>query len=118
MGRKMFVYGTLKRAYSAAHIMPNSIFVKEATTTPHYRLFSAGPFPCLKKSPEEGRSIRGEIFDVDDRDLPRLDTYEGVAHGLFSRGPISIQDMDEPVEAYFYGGVMEDRFDIGESWEG
>ena len=114
MSNLIFVYGTLKRGYSNNILLASCPFIGQAITKPHYRLYDCGPYPCLIKD-EHGRAIRGEIYEVDDAVLRRLDRLEGVPF-LYQRGEIELQNFQGPVIAYFYQQDVSEFVDSGEAW--
>jgi gamma-glutamylcyclotransferase (GGCT)/AIG2-like uncharacterized protein YtfP len=80
---KLFVYGTLKRAGVANHLLTSMgmKFAGEATTFGH--LYSLGAYPVLIPSDGKGL-VQGELFSIprvkDEEILARLDQYEGSAY--------------------------------------
>ncbi len=118
----LFVYGTLKRGFCRAHFLAGQSFLGEARTLPKYRMSNCGTYPGLKPGPNDGRSIVGEVWSVDDACLVRLDQEEGVAEGLYSRSPIELaHPLPESVaatlvEAYFYGPSVAGFPDCGDRW--
>jgi gamma-glutamylcyclotransferase (GGCT)/AIG2-like uncharacterized protein YtfP len=64
-------------------------------------LFNLGHYPGLVHCESAGRSVLGELYRIETRLLRRLDQVEG-APTVFRLGPILIEDVDEPVYAYFY----------------
>ena len=93
MKHRLFVYGTLKRGQGRSALLAGQTFLGEARTEPHYRLYSNGAFPCLVEA-EDGVSIQGELWKVDDACLVRLDAVEGVDGGLFERRLGGTRDAD------------------------
>ena len=64
---KLFVYGTLKLEPEDTHyIIAN--------------MWNVGQFPCVKLDKAERSIVRGQLLDVTDKDLQKLDRYEGVPH--------------------------------------
>jgi gamma-glutamylaminecyclotransferase len=79
----VFVYGTLKRHGGAwEYFLINQKFVGEATSVNKFIVLGGG-FPVALYTKEEA-PIRGEIYEVDDETVERLDGYEGEGH-LFKR---------------------------------
>ena len=91
----LFVYGTLKRGFSNHAMLAGQEFVGAARTLPRYRLLDHGPHPCLVEAVQAGRSIGGEIWNVDAATLDRLDEFEEVDH-LFSRREIAPLTLPRP----------------------
>jgi gamma-glutamylcyclotransferase (GGCT)/AIG2-like uncharacterized protein YtfP len=57
---------------------------------------------------EEGSSVWGVVFCVSDRDLLRLDRFEGVAVNAYRRGMIELRKRDgQPVNAWTYFAIPE-----------
>jgi Uncharacterized conserved protein len=102
----IFVYGTLKRQGGAwGFYLGSQRFVGEATTVNKFHMLDGG-FPVALWT-KETAPIRGEVYEVDDEALVRLDGYEGEGH-MFKRQHQSIQcDNGEKVTAQMYFGVPE-----------
>ena len=117
MTTRLFIYGTLKRGCSNHHYMAGQRFVEVAKTEPLYRLVSMGSYPGMVSS-EPGRSIEGEIWDVDDACLRRLDVLEGIDEGeyTYEMVPLLPPFDGETVHGYRYLRPVEDRPDIGSVW--
>ena len=114
----IFVYGTLKRGDVRSRALAGQTFLGECRTQPLYRLWDCGDYPALTQAGENGRSIEGELYDVDAECLSRLDDVEGVDDGLYSRDVVRLlppRDRQR-VEAYFYRLPVEGLPDCGERW--
>lgn len=111
----IFVYGTLKRGGLNHGHLRGQRFAGCARTRPEFRLYELDGFPGLVPTPEDGRSIQGEIWEVDLPCLARLDEFEGVGAGLYAREPIGLLPPDDshPVEAYLFLGSVAGRRDLG-----
>lgn len=70
---KVFVYGTLR-----AEAKNPALFRMHGMT-----MYDAGRFPVAGES--RYYTIIGQILEVDDKELARLDWYEGVERGLYVR---------------------------------
>lgn len=81
MTHKVFVYGTLKRAHRNHFLLEQATFVGDGQTVGQFRLFHAG-FPVLRPRAKHGEvcrynaRVRGEVYEVDDETLHRLDRLE------------------------------------------
>ncbi len=115
----IFVYGTLKRHDCRHYLLKDSIYLGEAVTEPHYRLYNLGSYPGLIEVAKGfGISIEGELYAVTPECLFRLDEEEGVAEQLYERKEISCLSPHREVdsESYFHLGDVSEANDIGESW--
>ena len=113
----IFVYGTLKRGDCRAWALRGQRFVGEARSRPEYRMYNVGTFPGLVRS-SGGLSIQGELWQVDAACLKILDEVEGLAQGLYTREPITLQPPHDglDVEAYFYARSTHGMRDCGAVW--
>lgn len=109
----LFVYGTLKTGGRANDLISDQKFVRAAKTTPHYSLYKLGWFPGLKKIGTN--QIEGEIWQIDESRLPRLDAFEGHPT-LFKRTRIELEDNDLEVYGYLYNGRIEEEMNCGTNW--
>ena len=101
----IFVYGTLKRGFKNNSVLTglNSTYIKPAETIKPYPMFDLGDgFPYLQDEPGKGKSITGEIWDIEDKDMVHLDRFEGVPT-LYKKGTIEvyINGEIERVACYF-----------------
>ncbi|XP_052742835.1 putative gamma-glutamylcyclotransferase CG2811 isoform X2 [Bicyclus anynana] len=83
MTHKVFVYGTLKRNEPNHHWLTNpdhgsGKFLAEGTTKSKYPLIIGTKYniPFLLHSPGDGHHVRGEVYEVDDTMLSKLDILE------------------------------------------
>ena len=65
-------------------------FVGEARTEPGFRLHQLDGYPGMVEAAEGGRSIEGELWEVDGAALARLDELEGTESGLYVRVPLRL----------------------------
>lgn len=115
----LFVYGTLKRGDVRAPLLDGQVFVCEAKTAACYRLFNVGTYPALTEASPlglSGRSIHGELWQVDHACLERLDEEEGVDEGLYERRLIELDGNHPQAESYFYLHTVKGMGDCGERW--
>ena len=71
----IFVYGTLKRGHGNHHLLETATFLGVAVTAPEFTMLRLGGFPGIVRSGET--EIKGELYEVDDATLRRLDRLEG-----------------------------------------
>ncbi len=114
----LFVYGTLKRGCKNHRQLAGQTFLAEARTGPGYRLHDLGDFPCLVPHPDDTQGVKGELWRVDEAALERLDVFEGVNHGLYSRESVELAEpSSEPVaESYLYQLDITGRAEIVGDW--
>jgi gamma-glutamylcyclotransferase len=62
---------------------------------------------------QEGSSVWGVVFSVNEYDLPRLDNHEGVPKGRYSRGTLKVHKQNgEAVETEAYFAVRQREQDF------
>ncbi len=71
----VFVYGTLLRGESNAHLLAKAQYLGCAHTRPGFELVDLGPYPAM--TPGGNSSVVGEVYAVDSRTLATLDRLEG-----------------------------------------
>ncbi|XP_069364110.1 putative gamma-glutamylcyclotransferase CG2811 isoform X2 [Maniola hyperantus] len=83
MTHKVFVYGTLKRNEPNHHWLTNpehgvGKFIAEGATKTKYPLIIGTKYniPFLLYSPGDGHYVKGEVYEVDDTMLGKLDILE------------------------------------------
>lgn len=108
---KLFVYGTLKQGFCNFGINGGTRIAGDYVTVQPYGLFIVGDegLPWLVDCPTPGMTVRGELYQVDEKALVRMDQLEQVDDpGWYSRHIIKVCDMARPdtsvVEAYVYFG--------------
>lgn len=72
---KLFTYGSLMRGESNAHWMEGASWLRNTSTLPHYLLLDMGGYPALVDG--GAQSVVGELYEVDDSLIARLDRLEG-----------------------------------------
>ena len=77
---RVFVYGTLKRGYTNNRLISNATFIGKAKTVSNWIMIGnhlAFPY-VLRRDHENGSQIKGEVYEVDQEGLKKLDLLEGV----------------------------------------
>ncbi len=97
----LFVYGTLQRGQRNHPLLSGQKLIGEARTLPRYHLHDAGAYPCLVHAPACGVSVQGELWQIEEALLPRLDALEESPR-LFAREAVLLDGVARPVSAYFY----------------
>jgi gamma-glutamylcyclotransferase (GGCT)/AIG2-like uncharacterized protein YtfP len=84
----VFVYGTLRRGGAGAMSIrfPDSKFIAEAKVTGS--LYDLGAYPGLLLN-ESSSPVIGEVYEVDDELLTKLDEFEASSHYLRKQVEIS-----------------------------
>jgi gamma-glutamylaminecyclotransferase len=86
---RVFVYGSLQRGEANHRMMADARFIARAHTRPAFDLFDLGSFPAMATN---GRTaISGELYDLDDQVLERLDVFEGCPR-LYQREFVALAD--------------------------
>lgn len=118
MSTLLFVYGTLKRGGVNHGQLAGEKFVAPAQARPGYRLYDVGGFPGLVPDPAATFSLAGELWEVSDTALARLDAFEGVPEGLYRREPLPLAPPFEHrrAEGYIYARSVAGLPDLGAEW--
>ena len=113
---KIFVYGSLKRGKQRHGFLEKQVFIKEIVTKPIYRLYNLGSFPAMVED-ENGITIKGELWDVDEKCLEFLDFIE--AHPVFfERKQVQlIEEIDAQAYLFNRNWMALECTDCGESWQ-
>ncbi len=94
----VFVYGTLKRGKRAHSLLSWAKFVGEGTVS-GYEMYIVRDYPGIVRG--EGK-VRGEVYEVDEETLKKLDEYEGVPFYYERVEETTELDSGERVRAYLY----------------
>ena len=89
---RLFVYGTLMKGEHHHDVLKEARFVGLSETRPEYELVQIDYYPAL--IPGGSLRIIGELYEVDDALLARLDELEEVPH-YYVRERISLADGSE-----------------------
>lgn len=73
---RVFVYGSLMRGFGNHVLLQDQTFIGNATVA-EFALHSLGGFPAAVPDDGNAGDIRGEVYEVDDAALARLDRLEG-----------------------------------------
>lgn len=77
----IFVYGTLKRGFPLHERgLAGARYLGRARTVQRYPMHIAGPWfgPMMLDEPGGGHRVEGELFEVEEARMPRLDELESV----------------------------------------
>ena len=75
-----FVYGSLKKGYGNNAVLGDSRLEGDATISGNISLLSLGSFPGLIKNDYDHAVVTGEVYNINDATLARLDQLEGNGH--------------------------------------
>ena len=104
---ELFVYGTLKRDKANNDLLGDSKYLGKYITDPRWGLLDLGSFPAMVPS---NKSVKGEVYLVNDDILEVVDSLEGVDFGLYKRHRIYINcpvsDSRREVWTYIYGSIV------------
>ncbi len=123
---KIFVYGTLMEGQRAHDRLSDARLIGKAILR-DYRMFDLGSFPGIQ--PHKGGSIVGELYEVSDDMITKLDSYESEGE-LYNREKVkvitsgSIYDKQCPfvhqnyheAYAYIYNGNADHLETINYKW--
>ncbi len=110
---RIFVYGTLKRGCKNHHWLAGQRFIAEARTQPIYRLYDMGGYPGMIRA-DNGVAVEGEIWEVDEGGMARLDVLEDIEGGEYERVLLELEG--ERVEGYLFLRDVSGRPDAGTNW--
>lgn len=88
----VFVYGTLRRGQPNHFLLADAYLLSDCAAAPGFRLYHLGAYPAAQPTGRETDTVRGEIYQVRDRDtLTRIDALEGFPD-LYDRTETRVQD--------------------------
>ena len=102
MMHRVFVYGSLKRGFHNNRLLEESRFLGERITSNEtWTMYSLGAFPGVIKSFHAGvcASISGDLYEVSDQTLTRLDMLESNG-SFYKRELVPLHGEDEPAWMY------------------
>lgn len=100
---RIFVYGSLMKGFGNHRLLEKSRFICDAKTRPEFKMFSiSGAYPGV--SAEGSTAIHGELYEVDEETLARLDQLEGHPH-FYRRTTIALDCVKGTIE-----GVRADAY--------
>lgn len=116
----VFVYGTLLKGMSRAHMLRSARFLGHASISGH--LYDVGAYPAVR---EGDGVVYGELYEVNEAIMNKLDSIEGYdaadeKHSLFLRKQVSatcLHDAKEyPADTYMYANLIDAscRVDCGD----
>lgn len=104
MTHRVFVYGSLKQGFHNNRVLGNAEFCGSTKTDyARYSMLDLGAFPAVIKSGDH--RISGEVYEVDDDGLERLDFLEGNG-SLYLREQVALCD---GTEAWCYFFLTDNR---------
>jgi gamma-glutamylaminecyclotransferase len=81
---QLFTVGTLKRGFALSHVLDGSRYVGRYRSVARFPLVVAGQWyaPMLLDQPGLGRRVVGELYELDEAILARIDPLESLGqHG-------------------------------------
>ena len=115
MSMKFFCYGTLKKGFRAHSFLEehNAVYLEDATTHARYQLYKLGWFPGMVIDEYAAGGVQGELYEVTEDCMERLDLYEG-APDLFRREEIELEDGSKVISyLYMRDFTSSDRVEDG-----
>ncbi len=118
MSTYLFVYGTLKRGFSRCPLLRDEQFIGQARTVPAFTLVDCGQFPGLVSRANGGVSVEGELWQVSDACISRLDEIECLNDKLYARLPVRLLAPFGrwQVETYHYLRPVDGLKERGARW--
>ena len=93
MPLKVFVFGTLKRGFPLHHGVGAARFLGEYRTVQRFPMFVAGTWfaPMMMNEPGVGHRVIGELYELDEAQLARLDALESIGEPGNFRIPVEVE---------------------------
>lgn len=97
---KLFALGTLKRGFPLSYALEGSQYLGPYRSVERFPLLIAGQWygPMLLDQPGRGRHILGELFELDDAMLARIDRLESIGQPGNSRITVRVIQLSGAAE--------------------
>lgn len=99
MNHRIFVYGTLRKGEGNNGLLKGSTYLGMGVTLPEYEMYNLGHFPGVVDGGLT--SIVGEVYEVDEETLRRLDRLESHP-ALYTRTPLTLAGDTAGMEVEMY----------------
>ncbi|WP_157263771.1 gamma-glutamylcyclotransferase family protein [Azohydromonas aeria] len=100
----LFVYGSLKQGFVNQHVNTGRRVPGQFRTSDKFGLYllGKGEVPCLVSPPGHGHQVVGELYEITDADIQRMDRLErtGDPDG-YERVEIGVERFDPPATEIF-----------------
>ena len=113
--KRVFVYGTLMQGERASSMLKSGVYKGEYMLD-GYATYDLGPFPAIKE--EKGGIVTGELYEIPDTLIERLDAYESEG-SLYKRATVSVKNeknREDNVFVYVYMGSVNGSRCIKGRW--
>ena len=94
----VFVYGTLMKGRWNHNFLLNEKFIGQGSVL-NYGLYNVSSFPGVIR--KDGAKVLGELYDVSEKTLEKLDILEGEG-SMYLRRAVMVETEQSQVEAYIY----------------
>lgn len=104
----VFVYGTLKQGFRNAHVNTGRRVPGVFVSVERLPLYVIGPaqLPWLVNRPGQGEYVIGEMYEVDEAALARMDALERITEAdWYSRGQIAVRALGDAQAAVLVAQV-------------
>jgi len=111
---KVFVYGSLKRGFGNHSLLEHAKYLGNTETVNcAYKMHPLfGSFPAVTACTNDGYSIIGELYEVDEQTLQSLDMLEGNG-SMYTRYLTQVYDGPQVVEAWMYMMPVTSQLIVG-----
>ena len=109
------MYGTLMQGERASSMLKSGVYKGEYMLD-GYATYDLGPFPAVKE--EKGGKVIGELYEIPDILIERLDAYESEG-SLYKRASVSVKKgeiQEDDVYVYVYLGTVNGSRCINGKW--
>ena len=93
----LFVYGSLKQGFPNEHVNTGRRAAGQYRTQERFGMYLLGPgeVPCLVSPPGAGHQVIGEVYEVNDDDLRRMDRLERIGEPEgYERVEVAVERFD------------------------
>lgn len=128
----IFIYGTLKRGFNRHSALVDQRYLGTAFSASRYSIFHISGFPALVEDSQNPKEIWGELYEVDNECLRKLDEIESISNNLFQRRTVVLarynlvnlpitkevfEDLHKNIaDAYFFQKDVSGARDCGHCW--
>tara|TARA_R110002094_G_scaffold198658_1_gene170879 strand:+ start:1105 stop:1479 length:375 start_codon:yes stop_codon:yes gene_type:complete len=114
-----FVYGTLKRGGRYHDLLTEQKYLGEARTVAGYTLYQPADYPGMVRAENDTEGVTGELWEISQTCLAKLDALEGLTQKLYERIPVRLLAPHDSIaaESYLYLRPLIGSPHLGSTWQ-